>query len=981
MAFRKALLAGVATACVLASGDAVASASLLNLSLTDTGTDPSGKLDPFYGKINPFYGKINPFYGKINPFYGKINPFWGDISPFWGRINPFYGKINPFYGDLDAFWGKIQPFATNPFWTTLGPYWQGAGPQWGDINIAWNDLQDSGATDYSGLQTQLRGFFSQANSFWGDRVRQYTGKDFNAGFADAMFAKYGIDINDANALASATPQMRSAFFLNFYDGLMSFTGVDHLDWWMPAINWSPALEQTAGGNGVTVGVLDATVTNGAGELSNVKFIGGYNMYVNDHGAAVASLIGAQHDGQGIMGIAPDSHINLYNPFDATGTAGWADVAKGIDALYRSGASVVNASLGVPGTVMSNEWVNILSGPLLSNRKHDLVIVKAAGNEGAVQTDNVPWLLGLEVPNNIILVGSTNPMGEISSFSNTPGEACLTLLGLCAEQNKLKYRFIVAPGELVLVSDNHGGVVRMSGTSFAAPLVTGAVALLQQRWPWLADHAEETAQIIFQSATDLGAPGVDPVYGWGMLNVEAAMSPLNWDKLTVYQPVNYTGKNVNTGLLGTGLLSNLSLVANWNARSLKQSVLNAGQLKLWQNNKAFVVAFENIGGTYRDFTIPLSSLLVGKSQSVNGASNPFQSYLYQRMIDWANGTQSLAFNTQSMRVDNGAWSLNMTSTEATPEEVTAGSGPFHSEFVASNRDAGIAMRLGEGNGAHAFYGNAGFSLRSDFDPATGGVNPILGFASGGAYAQGSMTVSEGLSLSMGFTQKSDDHLYFDPTLGPQQTMPLAPNKASAAVASIDYKMAEGFSLNASYTQLDEADALLGAQGGGIFNLNGGAQTGATTFGATAALGGGWDLTGSATMARTTMQSYGLSFLSLKDGKVDSMAYEFVAGKTGLFSELDRVRFSFAQPLHVESGALLYQSLQVINRETGEIGPVTQTWNIAGQREYRMEASYGTPIMDGRAEVEGFSLLDLNGPDRLQQGQTNSVSVGARFRMGF
>ena len=115
--------------------------------------------------------------------------------------------------------------------------------------------------------------------------------------------------------------------------------------------------------------------------------------------------------------------------------------------------------------------------------------------------------------------------------------------------------------------------------------------------------------------------MDPVYGWGELNIEASQSPLDFNNLVVYQPYSYNGKSVSTGLLGTGILPNSPLFANWSAKSLKASVLNPGQLALWQNQSAYVVAFENIGATYRDFSIPLSSMLVNKSQTVNGSSNP------------------------------------------------------------------------------------------------------------------------------------------------------------------------------------------------------------------------------------------------------------------------------------------------------------------------------------------------------------------------
>jgi hypothetical protein len=184
--------------------------------------------------------------------------------------------------------------------------------------------------------------------------------------------------------------------------------------------------------------------------------------------------------------------------------------------------------------------------------------------------------------------------------------------------------LVAPGELILVENNHNSTTRMTGTSFAAPLVTGTIALVQTRWPWLVNYADETVQIILQSATDLGDPGVDPVYGWGMLNSEAAMSPLDFNNISVFKPYTFNGKAVSVD----------RTQPNWTPASLKAAILTSGQLATWDKQKAFLVAYENIGTTYRDFLIPLSSALVGKTQNVNGATRPFQSYIYQRLLNWA-----------------------------------------------------------------------------------------------------------------------------------------------------------------------------------------------------------------------------------------------------------------------------------------------------------------------------------------------------------
>jgi hypothetical protein len=105
---------------------------------------------------------------------------------------------------------------------------------------------------------------------------------------------------------------------------------------------------------------------------------------------------------------------------------------------------------------------------------------------------------------------------------------------------------------------------------------------------------------------------------------AAVSPLSFDNLTVFQPFIFNGKKIEADRLNP----------NWTPAALKSAILTPGQLDTWDQEGAFLVALENVGTTYRDFIIPLSSQLVTASQTMNGSRNRFQAYIYERMIAWA-----------------------------------------------------------------------------------------------------------------------------------------------------------------------------------------------------------------------------------------------------------------------------------------------------------------------------------------------------------
>ena len=517
-------------------------------------TPYSGSLDPYSTNLSAFSTNLSAFSTNLSAFSTNLSAFSTNLSAFSTNLSAFSGDISGSSTNLSAFSTNLSAFgSTDPFWgdmkafpTGLGAgvgkagsidfggiksFFDGTNTQWSTIQPAWSSLTDrSSKSQQSAVADQILALQSKSEGFWGAAVRTQTGKSFYDGFAKDLYNKYGFDPRNPGSLSSVSALNRNLFILDWYDGLMGLTGTDHVDWWMKSANWSPLLTQTQGAGGsAVIGLLDFQITSAAVAQGDLISFKGVSNYSNGHGAAVASLLAAPHDGRGVMGIAPRATVVAYNPFDSSGTASWADVTDGVRKLVTT-AGVVNLSLGVKGSTVSPYWKQVFDDAGVKPALANTVFVLAAGNEGAAQSANVD--LGKGVSDNLLIVGSIDPSDRISTFSNTPGSGCLT--AKCDKDTRLMDRFLVAPGELVLVDDGAGGVTRKIGTSFAAPLVTGAVALLQDRWPWLAQH--------HPSRDHQHHPEVGPrsgcarrgrrLRGVGALDVTASQSPLSFDSLQV-----------------------------------------------------------------------------------------------------------------------------------------------------------------------------------------------------------------------------------------------------------------------------------------------------------------------------------------------------------------------------------------------------------------------------------------------------------------
>jgi hypothetical protein len=203
----------------------------------------------------------------------------------------------------------------------------------------------------------------------------------------------------------------------------------------------------------------------------------------------------------------------------------------------------------------------------------------------------------------------------------------------------------------------------------------------------------------------------------------------------------------------------------------------------------------------------------------------------------------------------------------------------------------------------------------------------------------------------------------------------PYHATATTMSLDYDATSRLSTNLGYTMLHEDNTVLGMGSGDRSELPNGSTTDAATIGASYAVTGTIALSGSATVGRTRTGD-AVNGLAVGRSGLVSSAFQLAATKASLFGHHDRLRLSVAQPMHVERGTVDYSAVSVINRDTGELGVVTQHGDVAGsQRRMVSEVMYGRALMDGRSEVALFGRANIGG----DQTQYAPVTVGGSFRL--
>ena len=258
------------------------------------------------------------------------------------------------------------------------------------------------------------------------------------------------------------------------------------------------------GKGVKIGIADSFNSN---------------EQLDAHGDWVSIVIGS---------VAPEATLNMQHVL----TGYTSDIDTAYDYFEANGYHIVNNSWGIDKAERNNsgaytgnlisDFDGLVNDAVAAYDPTDLssavgLYIYAAGNGAqycdSKRVEDCNFLAGVidgirdngidDYGSRIIFVGAiADGSDSITSYSYQAGD--------------LKHDFIVAHDDVLSSGD-------AAGTSFSAPRVTGAAALVKHKFPNL--NSANLKQVLLQTATDIGAAGVDEVYGYGKLNIAGALSPI------------------------------------------------------------------------------------------------------------------------------------------------------------------------------------------------------------------------------------------------------------------------------------------------------------------------------------------------------------------------------------------------------------------------------------------------------------------------
>ncbi|QXC28458.1 S8 family serine peptidase [Aeromonas sp. FDAARGOS 1409] len=256
------------------------------------------------------------------------------------------------------------------------------------------------------------------------------------------------------------------------------------------------------GNGVRVAILDSGVDTNHPDLNydpgcSANFVDGETIEDgNGHGTHAAGIVAALDNDMGVVGVAPEATLCIYKVLNNAGSGNFSDIIAALQQAITDHVQITNnsyGSAGDPGNIVRDAFDNAYAAGLLH--------VGAAGNSGNPAGTGENCIFPARW-SSVIATAATTSSDVRTSFSST-----------CPEVE------LAAPGNLIHSTIPDAEYGDMSGTSMASPHVAGTAALVLAANPGWSN--EEIRRQLQGTAQDLGEPGRDTSYGYGLINAALA----------------------------------------------------------------------------------------------------------------------------------------------------------------------------------------------------------------------------------------------------------------------------------------------------------------------------------------------------------------------------------------------------------------------------------------------------------------------------
>jgi hypothetical protein len=671
------------------------------------------------------------------------------------------------------------------------------------------------------------------------------------------------------------------------------------------------------GTGIKIAILDSGLSDPNGEFTGRIDSASRDMVSNrgiadpdGHGTSVAAVAAAGRNGSDILGMAFNATVMALRT-DGVGSCGGKDgcqhsdtaLAQGMDYAVQNGARVINMSLGgsAPGSS--------LRAAIGRATAVGVIVVISAGNDSTANPDPFAQVANTAAANGLVMIaGAHDANYQISSFSDRAGS--------------FGQYYLTALGSEVRAFDQTGDPFRFFGTSYAAPAIAGAVALLAQAFPNLT--GVQIVDLLMTTASDAGDPGTDAVYGRGILDLTRAFQPVGG--------VSLAGGAGKVSLSSNGTLGTaMGDAGSQGGASLGGAVILDGYSRAYALDLA-----ATIGEAARNR--PLAGAIAGNIRSAGmGAGGLAVSVTVQRDTagqPWV-----------------GLAQLGLTRDDSRRARALSGR-------AVARIDRRTAAAFGFAEGGKALSDLLADDAAAPFliarDPGDAGFQARRGVA---------LAVRRDLG-PVGLTVSGEQGRVAD-------YRPRGEREPGYSVATIGLDRAFGpLRLAAGLGLLREEGSVLGARFGPALG-GGGATTRMIDLGSRLALGGGWELAAAWRQAWTEADRGG----ALARGELRSTAFAIDIGRSGRES---RFGVRVAQPLRVASGGYRLRLPTSYDYATGAVGYELRSLDLAPNgRELDAELAYGRRL--------GAGWVDSNIFWRREPGNIAAASddVGAamRFSLGF